>query len=66
VGCTAAPAVPPAQGLVGTMVLFFRKHFMVFLSSSCREAAENAIKKIEGKKQQEKSFFSSFCLAKSF
>jgi hypothetical protein len=29
---------------------------MVFLGSSCRETAKNAIKKIDGKRRQEKSF----------
>jgi hypothetical protein len=31
---------------------------MVFLGSSCRETAKNAIKKIDGKRRKEKSFFS--------
>jgi hypothetical protein len=30
--------------------------FMVFWGSSCRETAKNAIKKIEGKRRQEKEF----------
>ena len=30
---------------------------MVFLGSSCRETAKNAIKKIDGKRRKEKSFF---------
>jgi hypothetical protein len=33
---------------------------MVFLGSSCRETAKNAIKKIEGKRRQEKRFFLNF------
>jgi hypothetical protein len=43
-----------------------RKYFMVFLGSSCRETAKNAIKKIDGKRRKEKSFFSSTFSAKSF
>jgi hypothetical protein len=31
--------------------------FMVFLGSSCRETAKNAIKKIDGKRRQKKKFF---------
>jgi hypothetical protein len=42
------------------------KMFMVFLSSSCRETAKNAIKQIEGKKTQEKSFISLNCFVKVF
>jgi hypothetical protein len=33
--------------------------FMVFLGSLCRETAKTAIKKIDGKRRKEKSFFSS-------
>jgi hypothetical protein len=45
----------------------FRKCFMVFLGSSCRETAKNAIKKIDGKRREEKSVFSQHGLPpKSF
>jgi hypothetical protein len=40
--------------------------FMVFLGSSCRETAKNAIKKIDGKRRQEKCFFFSTFSAKKF
>jgi hypothetical protein len=41
--------------------------FVVFLGSSCRETAKNAIeKKIEGKRRQEKSFFPQLFLPKVF
>jgi hypothetical protein len=43
----------------------FRKHFVVFLGSSCRETAKNAIKKIDGKRRKETSFFFSTFSAKS-
>jgi hypothetical protein len=39
--------------------LILENTFMVFLGSSCRETAKNAIKKIDGKRRQEKSFFFS-------
>jgi hypothetical protein len=39
---------------------------MVFLGSSCRETAKNAIKKIDGKRRQEKSFFSQLFRPKVF
>jgi hypothetical protein len=40
--------------------------FMVFLGSSCRETAKNAIKEIDGKRRQEKSFFSQLFRPKVF
>jgi hypothetical protein len=40
------------SGLISENIL------MVFLGSSCRETAKNAIKTIEGKRRQETSFFS--------
>jgi hypothetical protein len=54
---------------VGAMVLFgsdFRKYFGVFLGSSCRETAKNAIKKIEGKRRQEKKSLSQLFRPKVF
>jgi hypothetical protein len=40
--------------------------FVVFLGSSHRETAKNAIKKIEGKRRQEKSFFPQLFRPKAF
>jgi hypothetical protein len=37
--------------------LILENIFMVFWGSPCRETARNAIKKIEGERRQEKSFF---------
>jgi hypothetical protein len=39
---------------------------MVFLGSSCRETAKTAIKKIDGKRRQEKRFFSQLFRPKAF
>jgi hypothetical protein len=39
---------------------------MVFLGSSCRETAKNAVKKIEGEIRQEKSFFPQLFRPKVF
>jgi hypothetical protein len=46
--------------------LIFKNILMVFFGSSCRETAKNAIKKIDGKRRQEKSFLFSTFSAKSF
>jgi hypothetical protein len=46
--------------------LILENVFMVFLSSSCRETAKNAIKKIDGKIRQEKSFFSQLFRPEAF
>jgi hypothetical protein len=39
---------------------------MVFLGSSCRELAKNAIKEADGKRRQEKVFFSQLFRPKVF
>jgi hypothetical protein len=46
--------------------LILENSFMVFLSSSCRETAKNAIKESDGKKRKEKSFFSQLFRPKAF
>jgi hypothetical protein len=62
---------------VGTMVhlfydclrfsgLILENMFMVFLGSSCRETAKNAIKNSKGKDDRKKVFFLSTFSAKSF
>jgi hypothetical protein len=40
--------------------LILENIFMVFLGSSCRETAKNAIKKVDGKRRQEFFFLNFF------
>jgi hypothetical protein len=72
-----APKKEKKKSDVPTYLLFFlcvrfsgliiENIFMVFLGSSCRETAKNAIKKkIDRKRRKEKSFFFSAFSAKSF
>jgi hypothetical protein len=46
--------------------LILENILMVFLGSSCRETAKNAIKQIDGKRRKEKSFFSQLFRPKAF
>jgi hypothetical protein len=59
------PTCLPFLEIFGGFRYNFRKYFMVFLSSSCRETTKNAIKQNRRENTTRKQFFSTF-LAKGF
>jgi hypothetical protein len=58
--------LPTFLRFFGVSGLILEKMFMVFLGSSCRETAKNAIKQKSMERRQEKSFFFSIFFGQKF